>query len=498
MPQSVYRVTTDQGEYNVTVGEPDAPAQAAAVSPFMRGATEFYEKSPLGAAVNVAKGTADAVGLTGNGFHPLDAAWDAVKGAAKAQWDQAVQAAQKAKEAANGGGALSASEAVGHGLAAILPLIGPAAADVGEHGARGDVAGMVGGALGLLTPFGVKYGLEAAKTGSVVPTAAKIGAANANEADLLRRGANQQVAERVLAPANPKFKGTAQTIAPEVLTRGMKVSSRLELQQLAEEGMAKAGEQIDAVTNQYGAKQPMSAQPVIDALDKRIASMQAGGETIPTAVDRVAALTQLRDYLDRVQAKGGGVVPFDELKKIRDEWYDAAEKSKAYEGGDKKIADVGWAAREGGSAIREYFGTSRPELKAANADYTFFKRLNDVLDPVQGRPKNVVAAPSGVTGGLATAGALIGQAASNIPVIRGAAALVVSKLLPAIKEAQASPGWQLAEASKKIALADALERGQGAKAQAILFQITKMAPRGSTAIATAQPAVPSGQEMSGR
>src|SRR3989442_1186018 len=73
----------------------------------VRGAEQFYEKSPLKAGVELAKGAANVVA------HPLDTYFglvpiaDTVKGLAKAQWDQAVQAAQKAKEAAKGGGMLS-------------------------------------------------------------------------------------------------------------------------------------------------------------------------------------------------------------------------------------------------------------------------------------------------------------------------------------------------------------------------------------------------------
>ena len=125
--------------------QPDEPPD----SPLVRGAMEFYRKSPVAAGVELAKGAANVVA------HPLDT-WlgakplaNTAKEMVKAQWDQAVQAAQKTKEAAAGGGVLSAAEAVGHGMAAVLPILGPMAADVGEHFGRGDIAGGVGGTLGL-------------------------------------------------------------------------------------------------------------------------------------------------------------------------------------------------------------------------------------------------------------------------------------------------------------------------------------------------------------
>jgi len=193
-------------EYRSQVQAPaDFTAQNEEPSAAMRAASQFYEKSPLAAGVGLLKGAANVV------QHPLDTYFglapvaDTVKGLAKAQWDQAVTAAQKAKlaaAAARGGNvreaALSATEALGHGLAAALPVLGPAAADVGEHGARGDIAGMAGGAAGLLVPFGVKYGLE------------RRAVANPAKADLIRREAEQQVSQRVLAPGNPRYRGVSK------------------------------------------------------------------------------------------------------------------------------------------------------------------------------------------------------------------------------------------------------------------------------------------------
>ena len=445
----------------------------------MRAASQFYEKSPIGAAVGLVKGAANVVA------HPLDTYFGAapiaatVRDLAKAQWDQAVTAAQKVKAAAvaarGGNGmeaALSATEAMGHGLAAVLPILGPAAADVGEHGARGDLAGMAGGAAGLLVPFAAKYGLEK----GTVPNAAK--------ADLLTREAEQQVAQRVLAPGNPRYKGTAAAIAPEVLDRKLS-GSRLELQQLATEGMDTAGTAIDQTVSAHGGPQaPVATTPIVDAMTKRIAELTVNGQPIPTAAGRVKSLTQLRDYVKNL----GLNAPFESIKAIRDDFYSEAAKQSGYEAsGRAPLADAAWAAREGGSAIREALAVDRPDTAAHYADYTFWKNLNDVLDPTLGRPK-AGTVTTGVTGGLHTTGAIIGAGISHVPGAQAAAALVVSKLLPAIREAQASPGWQLAQASKKLALAKAIKAGNVGVAKGILFQIAKGAPRtidAAPALATA-------------
>ncbi len=393
----------------------------------MRFASELYNKSPIPAAIGLVKGATNAA------LHPLDTffglkpAAETVVGLAKAQWDEAVKAAQKAKEATQGGGALSATEAFGHGLAAVLPILGPAAADVGEHFAKGDTAGGFGGGMALLAPFAAKYGLELK------------GAANPQKADLLRREAEQQVSERVLGPANPRYKSTAQTLAPEVLQRGMQ-GSRLELQQLADEGMAKAADQIDTAVSAMPQPNVIDVKSIANDLQQRIDSFKVNGSVIPTAAERVKHLEQLKSYL---QKNVGDTASFDDVKRIRDEFYQAADAAKGYQqSGNQSIADAGWAAREAGSAIRSALAKDRPELVAPNADYTFFKRLGDVLDPAIGRPKTVIAAPTGVTGGLSTAGAIIGQAAASTPGMKAVSALVMSRILPALKEAQISPAWR--------------------------------------------------------
>lgn len=455
------------------VRPPDFTTTNEPPSAAMRFTSELYNKSPLAPPVDLLSGAAKAVGLTGKGFHPLDALYGLAttvpKNIVKAQWDEAVKAAQKAKEAAHGGGALSASEAFGHGLAAILPLVGPAAANVGEHGAAGDWAGMAGGTLGLLMPFAVKYGLELKNA----PDAAK--------ADLLRRDATQIVSQRVLAPGNPRFKGTAETIAPQMLDRKLQ-GNRLQLQQFADEGMAAAADQIDAAIDSRGPASGnlIDVKPITAALQNRIDEFKVNGEVIPTATGKVTQLEALKKYLD---TKVGNTATFSDLKRIRDEFYDAAHQAKGYQGQDVTVPDVGWAAREAGSAIREAFTKDRPELAQPNADYTFFKRLGDVLDPTLGRPKNVVASPSGITGGQSTAGAVIGTAlavGSKVPGLQGASALIASRLLPAIIEARNSPAWQLATAAQKMKLADAIEAGRSAAAESILLKIASLAPRTAT------------------
>lgn len=72
------------------------------------------------------------------------------------------------------------SEALGHTLAGVVPIVGPAAAGVGEEIGTGDPRTMahgVGGAIALVAPAALKYGTEVARTGSILPSAADVAAA---------------------------------------------------------------------------------------------------------------------------------------------------------------------------------------------------------------------------------------------------------------------------------------------------------------------------------
>lgn len=155
-------------------------------APRKPAATEDYlppETSWMDSATNFVKNFAHNV----DPRPALEALYDVQKGILGGDLDALTRTTDRAK--ALGGAQLEQfkkakrdydagrySEAIGHTMAGALPLLGPAAATAGEQIGTGDVAGGMGGAAGLLTPFGAKYGVEAARTGSLLPTPAKVAA----------------------------------------------------------------------------------------------------------------------------------------------------------------------------------------------------------------------------------------------------------------------------------------------------------------------------------
>lgn len=430
-----------------------APVSGSSLRRFLNNAGEMVNP------IAMAKGIGHAV------MHPLDTA--------VSLGQSHVDQFGKARDAFARG---DISEGIGHSAATVFPVLGPVAANVGEQMGEqlqsGDYAGAAGKFAGFMTP--VVAG--AAAKGRVMRRGAK------GEPAILERQAAQQVSQRVLAPGNVAFKGKAEAIAPEMLRRGMK-GSREELAQAADEGMAAAGQQIDdAITAGGGPQSGVVIDPIVAQLQQRMDKLMVNGEPIKGAEGRVAGLRARIDQIQRtakVQPQPPGLVPrgrvtpaplralsFDDLKRIRDEQYRIADEARAYRRmGNPALSDEGFAAAETGSAIRQEFGRLSPDLASANADYSFFKTLGDVLDPAQGRPR--VTAPSqGITGGAATTGAVVGN------MISPRAAFVLSVVRPWIQKVRSEPAWQLADAHTKMRLAEAIRAGDVPAAQKLMVRIS--------------------------
>lgn len=137
-----------QNEQNLT---PQQRRKLDAV--FKMHASELSESEPAGvwnSVKNFASGINSYVnpvemvkGLATAAIHPVDTA----SGIVNAQLDQAKQAYELGRR---GGSWNDYLEAAGHGVAAALPLIGPAAAEAGETFGRGEIAKGLGQTVGLV------------------------------------------------------------------------------------------------------------------------------------------------------------------------------------------------------------------------------------------------------------------------------------------------------------------------------------------------------------
>lgn len=452
---------------------------------------ELQPQQPQGSAVGrFASGLGEmlnpltmAEGLYNTVRHPIDTG--------KAIIGQQGEQFKKAKAAEAEG---RTSEMVGHSIAAAIPILGPMAAAAGEQIGSGDIAGGMGKATGILAP--VVAGGALARRGRKDPA-------------LLQAEAEQIVADRVLAPGNPKYKPGAREVAPELLKRGVR-GDRMSIQQFAEDLISDAGQRMDDVMSQYPQTATLQTHPVVNMLDKTLKSMEfdqptppanpmqgvvtnAQGQpsrlpskSAPPQVNPVltgvyGAVKELRDFV----AQRGPTMTFDDMRRLRQQLDGIGQtaKARAKVSGDMALDAVERATSETGTALRSQIAKERPGLVAPNADMHLGLTLRDILDPLRGRPKTQVA-QTGVTGGLSTAGAIIGSGLSRIPGMQALGAFIASDLLPRIKNAQLSPEHQLKLAQDKYRLAEALRNGQVRPAQRIIQEMRAYVPGLTTGPAT--------------
>lgn len=372
-------------------------------------------------------------GLYNTVAHPIDTATNIARQAR----DEARTAVDAAKQGEYG-------RAVGHGLAAALPIVGPAAANAGEQIANGDVAGGLGTAAGILAPFGVAPAVRAAS--SVAPARAA-----ALAADALESGAASRV-ENVMAPkgssaAIKRLSNKAGEVSPELLKRGDAGEwSREGMHANVKAGLADAEAQLDAAADARLNGRAFPTQPIIaDLLKKRqqfVAEAVEGSRPVPAYEGKAVrgarvtndASTEFkagpdvsvndiplneRGYrdlktgefadeprraarpigkdvepapnADRLAAidkaiaevrQLGPVARYESLRRIRQAWDGPAKIKYNPSTTADFLKNQGFAsgAADVTGTLREHLAPMDPETAAANKNYTLYRAADDVMN----------------------------------------------------------------------------------------------------------------------
>lgn len=232
--------------------QPAAPAESeppSALSRFVSNAGAMLNP------VTAVKGIASAVA------HPIDTA--------KAVYGMQADQFGKARDAFSEG---RYSEAIGHGAAGVVPLLGPAAASAGEQIAGGDVAGGLGAGAGLLTGAALA-GPAARAVGGAVKPAAQATGRRLYQSALKPTKAN-------ISDVRPAAGLTAQqTLLQTGLNEGIPVTAR---------GAKKVETLIDSLNAEVQA---------------RVAKIQASGEKVDPVLVEQAIDDVVRDFTNQVNAQ---------------------------------------------------------------------------------------------------------------------------------------------------------------------------------------------------
>lgn len=413
------------------------PPVGADVSAMM-GGTETKTPPPdekpswLSSAIDFASGVGSQVnpiemakGIYGAVTSPIET----VKGIGRSQLEQF----QKGKELYDQGRYV---EAAGHALAGALPLVGPAAANIGEDIGAGNVAHGLGAATGLI---GTIVGPElVAKGVSKIQTTGRA----ERVAAALDKKAGEMVAKTIspqLGPNKARFSQMAKDVGPEIAAEPR--MGALTIKGLAAKIEDRLGQAADALDEAAAARNPGAAYPtgpILESLQKAKQSLMAeavkaetltpetvgagmvkrkmgvpiGSDVMPT--NNALRASQIDQAMAEIQ-KLGPVARYDSLKQIRQS-YDKVAKIKyspSVTADFLKRSEEASGAADAAGAIREALAEFSPQTAAANRDYAIWKKADTVMKAAEevqrARPtigRMIIARMGGTMAGHAVAGGL--------------------------------------------------------------------------------------------
>lgn len=407
------------GEAENTLAAPEGSAG----SRFMTNAGEMLNP------INIAKGVYSTV------RHPFDTA--------AAVGRSHVEQFGKAKTALGEG---RYSEAFGHGLATITPVLGPVAAEAGEQIGSGDVAGGMGKAVGVLAPTMIPTAVRGVKR--VVRAVPDEVAARAESAAATRVA---DVMAPKVGPNKTRFgnmaEGVASAVAKDIATEP-RMWTREALHSRVQTKLGEAESALDSASDARLAARTFNTKPLIDALMEKRRALMAdaveGSKQPRTAVERVSPIvdesgTPIRVTDLKRAPLGAAVVPSPNAGRVAVIDRAIAELQQlgpvaryepirvmrqAYDGPAKAVYSPSMTAdymkAQGGKlgaadvtgVLRENLAKWDPPTAEANAQYSLWRKADDVLQATveveRTRPRvgrQIIGRLTGTVLGAQTAGA---------------------------------------------------------------------------------------------
>lgn len=336
--------------------------------------------------------------------------------------------------------------------------LAPAARIAAESVNAGASSGLHGDSVGL----GAASGAAGAAANELIP--AVVG-------PLKKAAVNQY--QKFLNPTKEATKNMASDITPELIRRGEIATSGQALETKAGQKTAQLGSDItNAVSNVPQSVKP-DAKPVLDALEKYKQSYVVNGVPV-----NEAAVSNAQKLQDMVGALGPDI-SYQSLNRVRQ----ILDKSVAQGGGyvGKTLADGATidAQREAANAIRRELSRQSPDIAKINAEFHFWRQVEDVIGATNERKVGQQGGLSRVLGPIIGAG---GGFAHGGP--EGAAA--GASLVYIANEAVRSPLWRTASAVVKDRLANAIAKGDVSGAAIVLGRLGAASQSGLQADSTLQ------------
>ena len=264
---------------------------------------------------------------------------------------------------------------------------------------------------------------------------------------LLRGRASEQIT-KALAPTKIETKATTQKIASEVSERGILSFTRQGLLNKAQTAIIKVGDKFDEVLASIPKTKTVNVKPIVDSLEasKRQFKVLEKGKEIIVEPEAIKRIDEVKDILSQF----GNKVSFESLRGLRQIWDRTVAQSKGF----VKTVDEGTKLdikKRATNAIRKELAEASPDLAKLNAEFTFWKRLENVVgetikrtQPQKGATEKVAQSVGFIAG--------FSKAGLAVPILVGEAARSLVRLT-------STTAWRTVSASLKVKLAKAIESG---------------------------------------
>lgn len=280
----------------------------------------------------------------------------------------------------------------------------------------------------------------------------------------IRSGATENI-YKVLAPTTKANKITTSKLAPEILKRPFKDTfalTRTGLEKKAATGKELAGDAI----NDYGdLKGATPTKHVVDALEAEKSQYSAGGKIVNA--DAVDKLSKVQDIIKQY----GDTMENNTLRDVRRIFDAEIQRSKGFQlpPSEGSMLD---AKKVASDKIRGLLAEADPNLDKINKEYTFWKNLEGVMRDTNTRKV-------GQTGFIDTLTTVGGASTGSTATDMALKAVTFRWLGAALR----SPGWKLASARTRNAIADSIATGDFAGAKR---KIAAIAPNVALQVAAQQ------------
>ena len=282
---------------------------------------------------------------------------------------------------------------------------------------------------------------------------------------VVRDSAERSMAQSLGATTN-EAKARAAELAPEMLERGVGGTQRGMFRRSQGE-VGRLGQLIGAEVSEQAQRGATvkTARFLEDMKAARLEGTQGGEAGIDGAIYGTETILAKLEGLEAFAASQGDRIPIEHAQAIKKRWDDIVSQSGLYgRHADANPTDraAAWVIREGANSMRKLISEKSPTLAKLNAEFSFWKGLEDVSAATALRTQ--AQGPSmtqTLTGGF---GAIVGASSGNVieGFLGGAGIAALSSLL------RSSYFRSRAAGPLKVRLADALSSGdQGRVLQAI-------------------------------